>query len=85
MTVKFDFHKGMEYYLFTNSEINIEGKGTWWVDEGSLKNEYDTREDEDQTSDEFIRKYFWLNLDIDPDNIKFEEESYSKLCKYLEE
>lgn len=68
MRIRFDYKKDVSFYLKTASDISIEGKGIWDVDEWDLSEEYNVS---DLNFEDFIKDYFWMTLDIDPDCIKF--------------
>ena len=82
MKVKFKYRYSVEYYLKVYSKISIGDEGLWEVDEGNLAEEYSTSEFD--TFQDFIDDYFWMELNLDPDYIDFDEKDLSKLetfCK----
>ena len=80
MKIKFDYNYSMEFCLRTYSVLSIKGKGEWNVDEDELIEEWNPKEHD---IIDFIKEYFWMTLDVNPDSIIFDKEDLDELVKYM--
>ena len=83
MKIRFEYNYCMEFILKTYSNLTISGKGEWDVDEIDLAEEYCVNNDCIESID-FIKNYFWITLDKDPDNFIFNLDDIESLCEFLE-
>ena len=83
MKVRFEYNCCIEFIFKTHSDLSISGKGEWNVDEIDLAEEYCDRDDCIESID-FIKNYFYIELDKDPDNFIFNSDDIKSLCEFLE-
>lgn len=83
MKVRFEYNYNAEFYFKTFSNLAISGKGEWYVDEIDLAEEYCINNDNIESID-FIKNYFWEELDKDPDNFIFNSNDIESLSEFLE-
>lgn len=83
MKIRFKYDYYMEFILKTHSNLIISGKGEWNVDEIELAEEYCVNNDYIKSID-FIKNYFWITLDKNPDNLIFNSDDIKLLCEFLE-
>ena len=67
MTVRVKFEYKMEYFMRTQSDLEVNGSGFWQVNEEELAKEFDDSEYEDFK--EFLNFYFTNFKGLDLDNI----------------
>ena len=84
MKIRFEYDYCMEFILKTHSNLIISGKGEWYVDEIDLAEEYCVSDNCIESID-FIKNYFYTELDEDPDNFIFNSDDIESLCKFLED
>ena len=82
MKIRFKYTKSVEYFLKTYSTIDIEGEGTWNVDEYELADEFSNSNCDDL--DTFLDDYFWRNLDLDYNDCIVNDVDYQLLSDYIE-
>lgn len=87
MIIHFKYESTQEFILSVNSTLTISGNGSWEVDELDLALEF--MKHPDCNFKAFISSYFWIDLDVDPDCIEFNNRDYKELedfcLKYKED
>ena len=81
MKIKFKYNYNIEFCLKTNSNLVISGEGEWNVDEIDLAEEY--CESDYESPIDFIKNYFWIDLNYDPDYFIFDSDDIKLLNEFL--
>ena len=81
MKVRFEYNYTMSFN-FEYSEVNLEGKGEWEIDEELLASEYSIKSEE-CTIQNFIIEEFEYLTELRWDCCKFNVDDLNKLIKFI--